>query len=99
MATDCRLLVRAIVLSALGALMSCAGEPTTPEEGDTSELPRLQGRFAEEGVEHPLDAIEAFVGDEEFFVSYDTGEGVVYAGGNWADRIDLARLEELDSDG
>ena len=79
-------------------LASCAGEPTTPEEGNTSELPRLQGRFAEEGVEHPLDAIEAYVGDDEFYVSYDTGDGIVYAGGNWSDRIDLAALEALDSD-
>ena len=79
--TDRKGLVCALAILVTLSLASCAGEPTTPEEGDTSELPRLQGRFAEEGVEAPLDALEAYVGDDEFYVSYDTGAGVVYAGG------------------
>ena len=37
------------------------------------------------------------MGDEEFYVSYDTGDGIVYAGGNWSNRIDLAVLEQLEA--
>ena len=73
----------------VGMFVACAGQPGTPEEGDTTDLPRLQGRFAEQGVLSPLIAVEAYVGDEEFYVSYESADGLVYAGGNWANRIDL----------
>ncbi len=78
----------------VGMFVACAGQPGTPEEGDTTDLPRLQGRFAEQGVLSPLIAVEAYVGDEEFYVSYESADGLVYAGGNWANRIDLTAVEE-----
>jgi cardiolipin synthase len=71
---------------------SCASQPDTPDEGDTSTLPRLTARFAEQGVLEPLTAVEAYVGDDEFYVSYEGADGLVYAGGNWSDRIDLAEI-------
>ncbi len=61
-------------------------------------LPRLEGRFAEQGVVSPLVIREAFVGDEEFYVSYEGADGLVYAGGTWADRIDLAAIEQANAD-
>lgn len=73
---------------------ACSGHPTTPEEGNTNDLPRLQGRFAEEGVISPLSAVEAYLGEEEFFISYEGADGLVYSGGNWSARINLAELAQ-----
>jgi cardiolipin synthase len=71
---------------------SCASQPDSPEEGDTSSLPRLPSRFAEQGVVSPLDAIEAYIGDDEFYISYRDDAELVYSGGNWSDRIDLGNI-------
>jgi len=81
-----------------GLFIACAGQPDTPGEGDTADLPRLQGRFAEQGVLSPLVAVEAYVGGEEFYVSYESADGLVYAGGNWANRIDLTAVEQTNDD-
>lgn len=82
-------------LSAVWAgLASCAGQPNQPVAGEPDDLPRLQGRFAEQGVLSPLAAVEAYVGDDEFYVSYEDADGLVYAGGNWSDRVDLSGILE-----
>jgi cardiolipin synthase len=79
-------------------LLSCGGQPRSPSQDDIANLPRLPARFAEQGVESPLSAVEAYVGDDDFYVSYQSADGLVYAGGNWSRRIDLEALEAADSD-
>jgi len=81
-----------------GLFMACAGQPDIPDEGDAADLPRLQGRFVEQGVLSPLVAVEAYVGGEKFYVSYESADGLVYAGGNWANRIDLTAVEQKNDD-
>ena len=77
---------------------SCSGQRAAVDETPPEEYPTLQGRFAEEGVLEPLVALEAFGADGEFYISYDSADGVVYGGGNWSNRIDLA-TEAADDNG
>ncbi|UCG72914.1 MAG: phosphatidylserine/phosphatidylglycerophosphate/cardiolipin synthase family protein [Chromatiales bacterium] len=77
---------------------SCASQRATVEEVSPEGYPTLQGRFAEEGVLEPLVALEAFGAEGAFFISYQSADGVIYGGGNWANRIDLA-TEAADDDG
>ncbi|MCP5113846.1 MAG: hypothetical protein GY953_23690, partial [bacterium] len=58
----------------------------------------MPGRFAAEPVLQPLVAKEAFVGESNFYVSFEGADGLVYAGGNWSNRIDIEVLER-DADG
>jgi len=78
----------------IAGVVSCSSQPSTPVENETDDLPRLQGRFAEQGVLSPLAAVEAYVGEDEFFVSYEGTDGLVYAGGNWSNRMDLTAIVE-----
>jgi cardiolipin synthase len=87
-----------VIVTLIVALNSCSSQPSNPNDDELADLPRLQGRFAEQEVESPLAAVEAYVGDDEFYVSYESADGLVYAGGNWSNRIDLAALEASDSD-
>jgi len=77
---------------------ACSGQQPTPDMAEIESLPRLEGRFAEQGVASPLVIQEAYVGDEEFYVSYESADGLVYAGGTWANRIDLAAIEAAHAD-
>ena len=70
-------------------ISACAPTPEI-EAGDDIRL--LPGRFAEEPVTTPLVAREAFIGPSEFYISYESDAGVIYSGGNWSNRIDLATL-------
>lgn len=62
-------------------------------DAEVTEYRVLEGRFAEEGVRDPLVVDEAFIGDDEFFISYQSADGLVYAGGNWSKRIDILAVE------
>jgi cardiolipin synthase len=64
----------------------------------TNDLPTLQGRFVESVPQEPIEAVEAFIGESNFYVSYEDAEGLVYAQGNWSRWIDLA-AHEPDVDG
>ncbi|MGB5335944.1 MAG: hypothetical protein WBN07_10000 [Woeseiaceae bacterium] len=50
-------------------ISACASGPSFPPEDD---LKTLTGRFAEEPVTKPLNAVEAYVGDEQLFLSYES---------------------------
>jgi cardiolipin synthase len=56
------------------------------------DLRTLPGRFAEEPVTKPLTAVEAYIGPEDFYVSYKGEDGLVYSGGNWSNRVDLEAI-------
>lgn len=62
---------------------------STPPPVPQDELKMLPGRFAEEPVNRPLSAVEAFIGSGRFYLSYDGEDGRVYSGGDWSERIDL----------
>ena len=86
-----------IICSVLAlAVAGCAQQPG----GDASdeEFRLLPGRFAEEPVNQPLAAKEAFVGPDDFYLSYESEDGLVYSGGNWSWRIDLAEIEQRQDD-
>ncbi len=72
----------------------CSGQPDVIEEVTLEDYPTLQGRFVEEGVLEPLTAVDAFIGDDEFFISYEGVDGLVYAGGNWSKKIDIIAVEQ-----
>lgn len=78
----------------LAVFIACSVQPTTPDEGNTSDLPRLEGRFAEEGVLSPLQAAEAYIGENDFYISYEGADGLVYSGGNWSGRIDISTIDQ-----
>ena len=73
---------------------SCSSQPDMVDEASPETYPTLQGRFVEEGVLEPLIADRAFIDDEQFFISYEGVDGLVYAGGNWATKIDIAAVEQ-----
>jgi cardiolipin synthase len=58
----------------------------------TKELRTLPGRFAEEPVVQSLAAVEAYIGPDEFYISFEGEDGIVYSGGNWSNRVDLTTL-------
>jgi cardiolipin synthase len=84
-------------LAACGTSGDVSNEYADPSAGDGSaaepEYRVLVGRFAEEGVRVPLVAEEAFIGDDEFYISYQSTDGLVYSGGNWSSRIDILAVE------
>ena len=67
----------------------CSSQGVAENLATLEEYPTLQGRFAEERALEPLTARAAFAGETEFFISYEGADGVIYGGGNWAERIDL----------
>ena len=70
------------------ALLLAVSCGTQQETGDTPDeaLRILPGHFPDEPVTKPLVAIEALIGANEFFVSYEGEHGLVYSGGNWSNR-------------
>ncbi len=81
-------------------MTGCSSTAPTESESavEVSEFPKLVGRFAEEAMIEPLVAVEAFIGDDAFYVSYQRTDGLVYAGGNWSNRIDLGPIIEEKGD-
>ena len=76
----------AIYSAAVLTIVACAPTP----EALPDDIHVLPGKFAEEPVTEPLTAIEAFIGPDEFYLSYESEEGIVYSGGNWKNRVDLS---------
>ena len=78
------------------ALLWAAGCASQQDAQDPAheDLRVLPGRFADEPVTQPLVAVEAYIGEQEFYVAYEGEEGLVYSGGNWANRVDLAALRQ-----
>ncbi|HSN51179.1 MAG TPA: phosphatidylserine/phosphatidylglycerophosphate/cardiolipin synthase family protein [Woeseiaceae bacterium] len=81
-----------LLLVLLGAA-GCAPQQSKPDPTH-DELPVLPGRFADEPVTKPLVAVEAYIGEHEFFVAYAGEGGVVYSGGNWSNRVDITALRQ-----
>ena len=93
-------LSRVSSLLVVSILAGCAGADTSldDEVAAPGEYRVLVGHFAEEGVSQSLVIREAFIGEDEFYVSYDSADGLVYAGGNWSNRIDILAVEESGDD-
>lgn len=91
-------LASACIFSAMAASVwliagSCATQ--LPNNNEVIEdYPKLHGKFVDSGEYPSISAVEAFIGDDDFFVSYRWGDDIVYAGGNWSSRIDLAAFEQ-----
>jgi cardiolipin synthase len=73
-------------------LLLAAACASNSEKSPAADMRMLPGRFAEEPVTRPLTIVEAFIGPSEFYVSYKSEDGLVYSGGNWSNKIDLAAL-------
>ena len=82
-------LILALPLTFVGSCSTQREQTTDPEE----EYPLLPGRFAEEGTLESLVAVEAYIGESDFFVSYESEDGLIYSGGNWSNRIDTTAIE------
>jgi len=74
-------------------LAGCAGRPNADVAAE-DELRLLPGHFAAEPITRPLTAVEAYIGKDEFFVAYNSEDGLVYSGGNWSNRVDLTALSQ-----
>ena len=61
--------VFALLLCFLVVVGCTAQQPV--EDPSHAELRMLPGRFADEPVTKPLTAVEAYIGNEEFFVAYE----------------------------
>jgi hypothetical protein len=83
-------------LLSLGA-GSCSTQKSVTDPSAT-DSPILQGRFAESASQQPLRAVEAYIGESDFYLSYQSDAEIIYAGGNWSNRIDIAAIEQ-DDDG
>ena len=81
------ILAMAALVNFAPGLVGCAPDPVY------DEIYTLPARFAEESAQEPLQAIEAFRDDTEFYVRYTTGGKTFYTGGQWARRIELATIE------
>jgi len=89
-----RLAIHLVFCLVTAAILSCSSHRSADEGGVPQDYPTLPGRFADEMESGPLIAREAYLGDENFYVSYEGVDGTVYAGGNWASRIDLGVVQE-----
>lgn len=78
-----------LAVTSLLVLSACTSSPE-PLPDDIHLLP---GKFAEEPVTQSLNATEAYIGPGEFYLSYESEEGIVYSGGDWSTRVDLAAFQ------
>jgi cardiolipin synthase len=62
-------------------------------EVESVEYLTIPGQFADEGVTEPLIALEAFFDESQFYIRYRGADGVMYSGGEWANRIPLEDIE------
>ena len=84
----CWFLAIAIIPFVIGA---CASSPSI-DPGD--ELKTLPGRFAEQPVAQPLQAVEAVIADDQFYLSYEGEDGLVYSGGEWSYGLEAGSSAE-----
>ncbi len=90
---NCQALI--LLLAVSWVLSGCAPTP----EAEPEDIHILPAKFADEPVTKPLAAVETFIGPEEFYLSYESEEGIVYSGGNWKNRVDLSAFSpESESD-
>ena len=78
------------VLTACSASTPVSNMPAEPEE----EYRTLVGKFADEGVSSSLVADEAYIGPDDFYIRYESDDGIVYAGGRWSNRMDITAIEQ-----
>lgn len=85
-----------VLLFLLAVAAGCGGRSAAGPEttAGPTDYPMLVGRFADEPGIRSIVARDAFIGDREFYVSFESDEGLVYAGGNWSDRIDILAVEQ-----
>ena len=83
-------------LSLFLALIFASNCSTQREQANEPEedYPTLPGHFAGDAMTEPLVAVEAYIGTTDFFISYESADGLVYSGGNWSTRIDIAAVEQ-----
>ncbi|MDH4072741.1 MAG: phosphatidylserine/phosphatidylglycerophosphate/cardiolipin synthase family protein [Gammaproteobacteria bacterium] len=74
--------------------LSFASSPSCTSQPATEEYLTLPARFADEAAAQPLEALDAWRDDTEFFVRYRVGDDIRYTGGTWSDRIDLEALAD-----
>jgi cardiolipin synthase len=73
----------------------CASGPGAVPDDDLKTLP---GRFAEQPVAKPLKAVEAVITDDQFYLSYQGEDGLVYSGGEWSDGLaTVSSVEQPDT--
>jgi cardiolipin synthase len=89
-----KIFVRVVGLLGFSLITGCSGQPVSDSDFATEDYPILPAKFAEQGVARSLVTSEAFIGDDQFFISYESEDGLVFAGGNWSNRIDIAAVEE-----
>ena len=89
-----KMFVRVVGLLGFSLITGCSGQPVVDSDFATEDYPILPAKFAEQGVARSLVTSEAFIGDDQFFISYESEDGLVFAGGNWSNRIDIAAVEE-----
>ena len=86
---------RSVVSVAIAYIVvGCVAPPAASEGDEVENLPTLIGGFAHVGVSKSLVATEAYVDMNDFYVRYENEDGEVYAGGQWAKRLDITRVEE-----
>jgi len=69
------------------SICACTSQP------EANQFPVLPARFADEGPSEPLVALDAFIDETDFYVRYKIGDDILYTGGEWANRINLAAIE------
>jgi cardiolipin synthase len=82
----------------IAGVSGCAGQDESADNSIPGDYPTLPGSFALDDPPQVLVAVEAFLDQDNFYVSYEAGSELVYAGGNWGERIDLEAVRE-NSDG
>ena len=88
-----KLSVQVVCLLGFSFITGCSGQPELASDFAAENYPILPAKFAEQGVARSLVTSEAFIGDDAFFISYESEDGLVFAGGNWSNRIDIAAVE------
>ena len=88
-----KLSVQVVCLLGFTFITGCSGQPELASDFAAENYPILPAKFAEQGVARSLVTSEAFIGDDAFFISYESEDGLVFAGGNWSNRIDIAAVE------
>ena len=88
-----KLSVQVVCLLGFSFITGCSGQPVSDSDFATENYPILPAKFAEQGVARSLVTSEAFIGEDAFFISYESEDGLIFAGGNWSNRIDIAAVE------
>lgn len=88
--------VATILIGFACVMTACKSSPPSVNELEepASEYRILAGKFAEEGVSSSLVANEAYIGPDDFYIRYESDEGIVYAGGRWSDQMDIRVIEQ-----